>query len=265
MTEHTFDLGALTQSQWVAMLSMQDEHNRQVHPQWDRQGYPFYRAIWVEAAEILSHYGWKWWKHKTSDIEQVKLELVDIFHFALSQWLTDDNVGTKISKIDESQEKRDTEIAVDEKIRLKAEALFCHYADVCGNINVHDVSLVDFIELIEDFIQETLRVKALDLEKFTSMLCCLSMTWNDVFALYCGKNVLNQFRQSHGYKEGHYIKHWDGREDNEHLMELIQNIDWGSDVINCEALLDQLQVSLSERYETIVQQQMVNSETVVDV
>jgi hypothetical protein len=29
-----------------------------------------------------------------------------------------------------------------------------------------------------------------------------------------GKNILNQFRQDHGYKEGIYIKVWNGEEDN---------------------------------------------------
>ncbi|MFA6630524.1 MAG: dUTPase, partial [Sulfuricurvum sp.] len=35
-----------------------------------------------------------------------------------------------------------------------------------------------------------------------------------LYRLYVGKNILNQFRQDHGYKEGHYIKIWNGLEDN---------------------------------------------------
>ena len=57
------------------------------HPDWRGQGYPWYRAIWVECAELLDHYGWKWWKHQTPDLEQVQLELVDIWHFGLSDLL----------------------------------------------------------------------------------------------------------------------------------------------------------------------------------
>lgn len=41
-----------------------------------------------------------------------------------------------------------------------------------------------------------------------------------------GKNVLNFFRQDHGYQEGTYRKSWhDGREDNEHLVELVHSLD----------------------------------------
>jgi hypothetical protein len=40
-----------------------------------------------------------------------------------------------------------------------------------------------------------------------------------------GKNVLNIFRQDHGYKSGSYINIWNGREDNEHLIEVLEFID----------------------------------------
>jgi hypothetical protein len=33
------------------------------------------------------------------------------------------------------------------------------------------------------------------------------------------------FRQDRGYKEGTYLKHWHGREDNEHLVEVIHRLD----------------------------------------
>ena len=42
---------------------------------------------------------------------------------------------------------------------------------------------------------------------------------------YVGKNVLNFFRQDHGYQDGTYIKEWQGREDNEHLSELLDTLD----------------------------------------
>ena len=35
-----------------------------------------------------------------------------------------------------------------------------------------------------------------------------------LYRLYVGKNILNQFRQDNGYKDGSYIKVWAGEEDN---------------------------------------------------
>ena len=74
------------------MAAMQDTHNKNVHPQWWDQGYEYYRAIWVECAELLDHFGWKWWKHQTPDLDQVKLEIVDIWHFGLSELMRADQL-----------------------------------------------------------------------------------------------------------------------------------------------------------------------------
>ena len=61
-----------------------------MHPDWRSQGYEYYRAIWVECAELLDHFGWKWWKQQPTDVDQVQLEIVDIWHFGLSDLLRDD-------------------------------------------------------------------------------------------------------------------------------------------------------------------------------
>ena len=62
------------------MLQLQEAMNIKVNPDWQNQGFEWYRAIWIECAEMLDHYGWKWWKKQDVDLPQVQLELVDIFH-----------------------------------------------------------------------------------------------------------------------------------------------------------------------------------------
>ncbi len=59
------------------MLEMQNAMNLRVSETWRENNYEWYRAIWVECAEMLDHYGWKWWKHQEVDVAQVQLELVD--------------------------------------------------------------------------------------------------------------------------------------------------------------------------------------------
>ena len=76
------------------MAELQDALNVNVHPQWRDQGHAYYRAIWVECAELLDHYGWKWWKHQHTDLEQVKLEIVDIWHFGLSQLIREGRIDS---------------------------------------------------------------------------------------------------------------------------------------------------------------------------
>ncbi|MDZ7827129.1 MAG: dUTP diphosphatase [Gammaproteobacteria bacterium] len=56
---------------------------------WRERDFAYYRAVWVECAELLDHFGWKWWKKQTPDADQVRLELVDIWHFGLSMLIRD--------------------------------------------------------------------------------------------------------------------------------------------------------------------------------
>ena len=69
----------------TTMLELQDSMNSKVSPDWRSAGNEWYRAIWMEASEMLEHYGWKWWKKQEPDAMQVKLEIVDIVHFASNQ------------------------------------------------------------------------------------------------------------------------------------------------------------------------------------
>jgi hypothetical protein len=69
------------------------------------------------------------------------------------------------------------------------------------------------------------------------------MSLDELFEKYIGKNVLNRFRQAHGYKTGHYQKVWQGREDNEHLSELVGELNPLSD-----SFVDELLNALEKRY-----------------
>jgi dimeric dUTPase (all-alpha-NTP-PPase superfamily) len=182
--------------QAVAMLrtmaEMQDQHNCHVHPEWRTQGYEYYRAIWVECAELLDHFGWKWWKHQSADVDQVKLEIVDIWHFALSDL-------------------------------LRADALMDELADHL----VFDLPPGDadaFRAAVETLAETTLRERRFVLGPFVEVMRTLPIGLPELYEMYVGKNVLNNFRQDHGYKSGDYLKLWQGREDNEHLVEVLEGL-----------------------------------------
>ena len=51
------------------------------------------------------------------------------------------------------------------------------------------------------------------------------MSFERLFEGYVGKNVLNFFRQDNGYQDGSYVKLWAGKEDNEHLVEALVELD----------------------------------------
>ena len=200
--------------QWLeTMVSLQRSHNEKVHPDWDKQGYPFTRAVWVECAELIEHYGWKWWKHQEPDIEQVKLELVDIWHFGLSELM-----------IEYGEEVVD---------RLVTELIYA----------MAHVEESEFRDAVEELAAQALAGR-FSVHAFTSAMLVLPMSFADLFSIYVGKNVLNVFRQEHGYKEGTYRKVWNGREDNEHLTEISKALN-----VQCETYMKDLKALLTERYE----------------
>jgi dimeric dUTPase (all-alpha-NTP-PPase superfamily) len=177
------------------MLDLQDAMNTKVNANWKSQGYEWYRAIWVECAELMDHYGWKWWKKQTPDTEQVALELIDIWHFGLSILLQSGlSLEQATAKI-----QNELKITTDEK---------------------------DFRLDLEKYASATLLDKQFHLGLFGRLMAGVNMSFDQLYRGYVGKNVLNFFRQDHGYKDGSYRKHWfDGREDNEHLVEAIQSLD----------------------------------------
>ncbi len=191
------------------MAEMQNAHNVQVHPEWRSQGYEYYRAIWVECAELLDHFGWKWWKKQIPDLDQVKLEIVDIWHFGLSDLIRAD-------KLDESVGA--AMFAVEKKT-----------AKATADLNSSDVA--QFRAAVEALAESSLSQRLFQLEPFQRLLEALPMSLTELFRLYIGKNVLNNFRQDHGYKTGEYQKLWSGREDNEHLIEILQDLECAADEV----------------------------------
>ena len=203
--------------QLQTMARMQVAHNVEVHAAWETQGYRYYRAIWVECAELLDHFGWKWWKRQQGELDQVRLELVDIWHFGLSDLLragvAEDELATALADLPDAAEAGDPE-----RFRLAVETL----AEV------------------------TLRERRFLLDPFLDAMRALPMSRDELFDLYVGKNVLNSFRQQNGYQDGSYRKTWGGREDNEHLVELLAELDCTPTDVP-----DRLTAALDERYRAL--------------
>lgn len=206
------------QQQLIIMLQLQDAMNAKVNSAWRQQGYAWHRAIWVECAELMDHFGWKWWKKQSPDLDQVVLELIDIWHFGLSLYL------------------------------LTADADEASYAALAETIEAEYVTVMaaqpeKFREYLEDFTETTLRTKQFCIPEFCRLLQAVNLDFDQLFSNYVGKNVLNLFRQDHGYKDGAYFKLWAGREDNEHLIEALAEIDPSR-----EDFADALYKNLESRY-----------------
>lgn len=199
------------------MLTMQDRMNTRVHAHWVEQNFEWYRAIWVECGELMDHVGYKWWKKQATDMEQVQLEVIDIWHFGMSALFRD---GLSIEQLAADIER---EIAgfkpVGLGVREATEALATH----------------------------CLQTRSFSPSLFWELILAAGLNFENLYSAYVGKNVLNFFRQDNGYKVGSYAKNWAGREDNEHLAELVAALDATS-----ADFADQVYRALEGRYRELV-------------
>ena len=201
------------------MLVMQDRMNSRVHENWQAQDFEWYRAIWTECAELIEHYGYKWWKKQEADMEQVRLEVIDIWHFGLSALFGN---GKSI-----------------ETIAGEIEAELA---------NFHASSL-GVREATEALALHALDTRGFSPSRFWQLMQASGLDFDALYGAYVGKNVLNFFRQDHGYKSGTYTKIWGGREDNEHLAELVLALDKNADDFS-----EQVYEALKQRYQDTVPQ-----------
>lgn len=199
----------LKKEQLRTMLDMQAGMNTKVNPNWLDAGYPFLLAAVIEGAEAIEHHGWKWWKAQSCDIEQLRMELVDIWHFALSAEMVHN--GGDLDKT--------------------ADVMFADFKDCTTSVDfdggVYDINEIETLRRLELLIGLA-SARRFSIALFESILLDCGMTWDDLYRQYVGKNVLNFFRQDNGYKAGTYLKIWDGREDNEHLVEILEVEDAGA-------------------------------------
>ena len=202
-------------AQIQAMLALQNSMNTKVNADWQNQSFEWYRAIWIECGELLDHYGWKWWKRQDPDVEQVKLELIDIWHFGLSILLSRDLSEDEIADLIEANLK----VSSDEP---------------------------DFRLDLERFAGETLTSRDFSVASFGRLMAGIDLSFDQLYEGYVGKNVLNFFRQDNGYKDGTYRKIWGGREDNEHLVEVIAELD-----AKAEGFQDALYERLNALYQSL--------------
>jgi dimeric dUTPase (all-alpha-NTP-PPase superfamily) len=211
----------MERNQAEVMLRLQDAINSKINSAWREENNPWYRAVWTECAELMDHVGWKWWKSQEPDIHQMKLELVDIWHFGLSEILV---------------KYQDFNGAASAASR----------ALISMSATNHAQSREKVLSSIEVFASETLSSQSFALSSFVELAKVAGLGADELYKSYVGKNVLNAFRQDHGYKDGSYIKNWAGREDNVWLAEIVERLP-----INDPGFATTLYSELNNIYKTI--------------
>lgn len=188
------------------MLDLQNKMNNVIDSDWVNKGWDFMRASALEGGEAVEHHGWKWWKAQKPNIPQLQMEIVDIWHFILSNYIQR-NKGDILKSLNMIE----TDLVYGERF-------------VTFDSKEYDLKKLTLLEKLDLLIGLSCS-KRVELGVFFSIANDSGLTKEDLFKQYIQKNVLNIFRQDFGYKEGTYIKIWNGLEDNEHLVEISSGFD----------------------------------------
>ncbi len=168
------------------------------------------RCIYLEAAELIESYPWKHWKNidASPDYENIKIEAVDIWHFVLSESL-------RLYRIEERGDREALALVIS---KTPAYTAFKEGRRGSDGDYYHE------IETVEDFLRSLFCNEPVEtlIAKFFAVAGLSGLTLDSLYQLYIGKNILNRFRQDHGYKEGRYIKIWEDREDNVVMQEILE-------------------------------------------
>jgi hypothetical protein len=208
--------------QLAQMLKLQDEMNAMVNPQWRTADYAWHRAIMAEGVELMDHGHWKWWKESETNVAQAQLELVDIWHFAMSWYMVRFDKGPDEPEL------------VDAIVRRLNHTL--------AGLPPATHARLFTAEAINREIERLVAAAAEGLfnhDAFIKLMNFYGLDFDLLFQMYFAKNGLNRFRQMYGYKLGTYLKHdWAGLEDNVALEQLLPEIVSEADPMN--ALLERL-------------------------
>jgi len=206
------------------MYDAQCKVNDEIFPEWrkklDMENWE--EAILVESAEALESAGYKWWKKQDIDEENIKVELIDILHFKLS-WLA-----------------YQTKYVFEQEIS----GFISGFGKKIKPIE-RKTKLLKDVGKTQTMFSLGKAMKAYGLDNI-----------EDVFRTYMTKNVLNLFRTKNGYKEGTYIKNWNGDEDNVIAFKLAKEIE-------ADNFFGNLYKALENYYENNVKEKDDNNRTTI--
>lgn len=226
-------------------------------------GFKYRRAVKVEAAEAIAKTPYKWWAVTEFEAAPFRMELIDIAHFLLSfthvvarsanpfYWASTQNVYTTLDAMAEGWRNAES--------RYKHEDNVCNWEQSVKHLE----SLVNNLYGRHTGCQDT--YTSFDLcgaweNLFSAFFSAFpDFTIQELLTEYLTKSVLNRFRTSNGAKShglsytkaqylenpARYVKVWaDGREDTEHLSDIVDEMLLIGKVDNT-----QLMVELAVRYQ----------------
>lgn len=215
----------------LELVKIQTEVQSKLSPQWMENDNNFMWQARKELTEAMEAIGptpySEWWKKTGSSKGQLVLEYIDTLVFSICD-------------------------------SVKREGVEAGFAEVLDGWS----EAVKLLEESDDYftmpeviaINETIDALTYsDGGHYKYLFCLLLRNVGDIegiYTWYLAKAVLNKFRNINGYKDGTYIKLWDGvNEDNHYLEEIIQQVTMDSEAMKSrESIETELMGKLEATY-----------------
>lgn len=184
-------------------------------PNWNtREDVIFENAIIAESGELLESLGYKWWKKPNIDLANAKVEVVDLWHFAMSLLMQHHGVDDE---------------TIDGLVNI------CEYpliavTDYFDSQSMLQRDIMEFVH-VATVVREDVYESDLLMFKYGALMGDVGLNLDALYTMYIIKNALNKFRQDNGYATGTYQKIWNGREDNEVAMEQCQGLTYDETLV----------------------------------
>jgi hypothetical protein len=186
---------------------------------------PLYlRAAFMEAVECIDHINsWKWWKKNSPDFHNAAMEMVDIFHFIISDELV--TFGGDSEKV--------------------ANLLLAQFSMPLDIEKIESLSAAQITDMLDDLLID-FRNRTTNYKRFLTIVVATGLSVEKLLLWYTGKGALNNIRQANGYKQGTYLKAWFGKEDNDTLIEVLDLMNAQSEPDLYKAIYTQLESKYAE-------------------
>jgi dimeric dUTPase (all-alpha-NTP-PPase superfamily) len=195
--------GVIDFALWEETIELQTLFNNGVNTNWQTDPkVDFWIAILDETVEVLNSRHWKWWKNTSKfgevDWDNIKVEMVDLFHFILSLGIKTKSTDLVFSTLLSGEFGQ-------ADLKAKAKEQPDQFFDTVWNDFLLSVQMKSFPMVINQWVELWFR---------------LGYNTLDLFKEYRIKVVLNNIRQEFGY--GHkntYKKMWPDPDDKTKLVE----------------------------------------------
>lgn len=208
------------------IISMQIDLNNATVKNWEDKNLDWDTAVLIETSEAIDSCSWKWWKKTENDIENLKVEAVDLLHFLISKLLIESRQPHE--PVDQTEFIVTTLIQGFVLSKLKEEYFTQEYNT---DEIIKNLKKIAFHCLNNDSLESMKSlIKVFDL---------LGMTFNEVYIGYMSKNLLNHYRQERGYKTNgeyselnnrkgyvkNFVNHHGSFEDNVIFKKVVRKVD----------------------------------------